>query len=118
MPRTEVLRYAEVIEKKLQENDQEKGSTGWKGCDIGFLLSKLDEEVNELKDIVNGLDKFDEAIRVAKTTDAGLTKQHLDALNDIRNGIVRLLGKEAADVGNICMMISDVCGALKEEGQC
>jgi hypothetical protein len=118
MPRTEVLRYAEAMEQKLQENDEEKGTTGWKGCKMEYLLGNLDEEVQELKDITQGIEIFNRAIRIAKGYDEDLTPEHVKAMESIQGNLTKLLGKESADVGNICMMISDVCGALKEELTC
>jgi hypothetical protein len=114
MQRTEVLRYAEAMEQKLQANDEEKGTTGWKGCTIDFLLSKLDEESDELKDVAKGLAIFEKSILIAQEYDQGITNGDVETLKIIRDGIRRFLGKESADVGNICMMISDVCGALPE----
>jgi hypothetical protein len=114
MPRTQVLRYAEAMEQKLQANDEEKGTTGWKGCKTEYLLGKLDEEVQELKDITQGIEIFNRAIRIAKGYDEDLTPEHVKAMESIQGNLTKLLGKESADVGNICMMISDVCGALPE----
>jgi hypothetical protein len=114
MPRSEVLRYAEAMEQKLQANDEEKGSMGWKDCETEFLLNKLDEEVEELKDIVQGFETFREAIKIARRCDEGIASENVKAMVEIKKGLRKLLGKEAADVGNICMMISDVCGALPE----
>jgi hypothetical protein len=112
MPRAEVLKYAEAMEQKLQVNDEKKGSS-WKTCNSEYLLDKLDEEVQELKDIAQGLEIFKKSIKIAKRFDEELTSEQIEAMESIKGGLVKLLGKESADVGNICMMISDVCGALQ-----
>jgi hypothetical protein len=111
MPRTEVIKYAAAMEEKLQANDEEKG-TSWKKCKPEYLLNKLDEEVQELKEIKQGLEIFTRAIRIAKGYDEDLTPEHVKSMESIQGNLIKLLGKESADVGNICMMISDVCGAL------
>jgi hypothetical protein len=112
--RTEVLRYAEAMEQKLQANDEEKGTTGWKNEGTEYLIGKLNEEVQELKDITQRLEIFKRVIKIAKRFDEGITQEQLNAMKSIESGLVKFLGKESADVGNICMMISDVCGALPE----
>ena len=112
MPRIEVMRYAEAMEQKLLENDEEKGNTGWKKCTPEYLLNKLGEEVQELSDITQGLEIFNRAIRIAKGYDEDLTPEQVKAMESIQGNLVKLLGEESADVGNICMMISDICGAL------
>jgi hypothetical protein len=114
MPRTEVIKYAEAMEEKLQANDEEKG-TSWKKCMPEYLLNKLDEEVQELKEITQGLETFKKAIKIAKRFDEELTQEQIEAMESIKGGLIKLLGKESADVGNICMMISDVCGALPDQ---
>ena len=113
MPRIEVVKYAEAMEQKLQANDEEKG-TSWKNCTQEYLLNKLDEEVHELKEITQGFEIFNRAIRIAKGYDDDLKPEQVETMDQIRDDLRRFLCKEAADVGNICMMISDVCGALPE----
>jgi hypothetical protein len=102
------------MEQKLQQHDEEKGATGWKNSEPEFLLNKLEEEVQELKDVAKGLKIFEKAILIAQEYDEGITNEEVEALKMIRDGIRRFLGKESADVGNICMMISDVYRALLE----
>lgn len=99
--------------QKLQANDEEKGETGWKDCEPEFLLNKFDEEVQELKDIVQGFETFRKAIKIARRYDECLTHGNMLAMEEIKKGLRKVIGKEAADVGNICMMISDIYGALE-----
>lgn len=93
MARTEVLKYAEAMEIELKENEH-KG--GWKECSTGFLIKKLDEETKELVEVV-------ETYRYLKNE----SLMH----GDMPELKARILS-EAADVGNIAMMIADVCKAL------
>lgn len=73
--RQEVKWFAEQMEAQLRRHDDRDG---WKGCEIGWLLKRLHEEIGE----------FEEAL---------WNKEKL---------IVTI--KELADVGNFCMMIADV----------
>lgn len=91
--RKEVIVFVEAIaramEAELKENDY-KGS--WKDCSIGFLLDKLNEEHEELYEIVI---------------------KHVRAPSVQKESMLQEILSEAADVGNIAMMIADVCGALE-----
>lgn len=89
--RKEVVNYATAMESELRENDY-KGS--WKDCDIYYLRKKLEEEVGEL-------------LEAAGT--------YLNCKNQVKNAHEQQrkhILSEAADVGNIAMMIADICGAL------
>jgi hypothetical protein len=87
-----VAAIALAMQYKLNKNRNKDGAgwvrdssgarNGWKGCSVEFLIGKLHEEVGELIEAI--------------------TLQH--GLEAIRN--------EAADVGNLAMMLADVCGAL------
>lgn len=96
MPRTEVNKFAEAMEVELKENDY-KG--GWKECSLDFLINKLEEEVNELKNMAKQYDY----VRHKK-----LLPNYEQAMEHNR----KCLLSEAADVGNIAMMIADIYDAL------
>lgn len=51
--RREVVSFSYQMEKELKENDY-KGH--WRGCSFEYLLSKLDEEVAELKEAMANSD--------------------------------------------------------------
>lgn len=96
MQRTEVLKFAEAMEVELKENDY-KG--GWKNCELSFLVEKLAEETEELIEVSERLKGLE--------CNQFITKEELKGQRE------RILS-EAADVGNIAMMIADICGALQE----
>lgn len=92
----EVLAFAHLMQRKLDANAHKDGQgwdrdgtgkRGWKNCDVSFLRGKLTDEVVEL--IV--------AIREPTNHDN--------------------VAEEAADVGNIAMMLADVCGALSQPAE-
>lgn len=93
-PRSEVKKFAVTMEKELKENDH-KG--GWKNCSLLFLIEKLHEEVKELIDVAWQCEAAQEDI---ESTQDGI---------EFQRAMVR---SEAADVGNIAMMITDICRAL------
>lgn len=86
----EIQKFAEAMQHKIDKNahkdnwpnQNEKGERSWKSCEIDFLLKKLEEEHTELVNAV-------------------VTGEPIE---NIRN--------EAADVGNLAMMIADRLGAL------
>lgn len=82
--------FADVMEKKLREND-DKG--GWDGCGPQFLLGRLMDERDELLIAIEGLGSAPDEERVAY----------------IEKAI-----SEAADVANFAMMIADV---LRQYGE-
>lgn len=96
--RPEVAAFARAMQYKLDKNKHKDGAgwprnadgsrNGWHDCTIEFLAGKLSEEVDELLDEVEKRRLNKEATR-----------------------------NEAADVGNIAMMLADVCGALSTTPQ-
>lgn len=78
--RSEVQQFAHLMESTLRANES-KGT--WKGCDLLWLLERLEEEVSEVK-------------RAITEHEVGL---HIAC--------------EAADVANFAMMIADVSGGLE-----
>ena len=93
--RPEVTTFARCMQHKLDVN-KHKDDAGWKrtpdgsrkgwaGCDMQFLTGKLAEECDELVRAI-----------------------YVDQPNPDE------ICKEAADVGNIAMMIADNCGALRD----
>lgn len=86
--REEVEWFAQEMEKILQANDHKPG---WEGDELGCLYSRLREEAEELR-------------RVLLRDDvSGLTAAALST------DVLRLIIKEAVDVANFAMMISDNC---------
>src|SRR5690606_29272888 len=92
----EVIAFAHLMQHKLNMNAHKDGEgwgrdsggkRGWKSCSPQFLMDKLYEEVLELT----------------------LAIHEGDSAKSIR--------QEAADVGNIAMMLADVCGALSQPAE-
>jgi NTP pyrophosphatase (non-canonical NTP hydrolase) len=96
--RPEVLAFAAAMETELIENSH-KG--GWDGCEPGWLLRRLGQEVGELRRALRAYRRAKDTAERKGIYDAPLTKER-DALRS-----------EAADVGNFAMMIVDVCDALR-----
>ena len=86
-PRPCVEDFALDMELKLRANEH-KG--GWDDCDLEFLLEKLTEEKREL---VVATRKFDDNHYSVNPPNSQLKQKVID---------------EAADVGNIAMMISNI----------
>lgn len=85
-PRPAVAAFASEMEAKLCENDHKGGREEWRTRDPLVLLAYLKIEVAELE---------------------------LELRAPTREP--RLIAREAADVGNIAMMVADACGALAGE---
>ncbi len=85
--RSEVNRFAKLMERKLRANDH-KG--GWERETTAYLSRRLGQELKELRGAV----------------------ARLNGSTDPTPEQVATVGKEAADVANFAMMIADVCGAL------
>lgn len=89
--RPEVMAFARLMEAALQANDHK---SGWDKCDLRWLLAKLMEEVGELAQVIVSMHLSDGNRR--SLTDAG------------NNTAVQIGVREAADVGNLAMMLADV----------
>lgn len=85
--RPEVISFAYAMERRLRQNDLLKGATGWKGDAPGALMQRVWEEAQKLQ--------------------VALVVYPRDTPNYLAS-----IGKEAADVANMAMMVSDVCGVL------
>lgn len=83
--RPAVATFAESMEAKLRENDEEKGPEGWKGVPISRLRELLHQELKEFQDVVDML--LDEECP------------------EVDSVAVLKLVREGADVGNMIMMI-------------
>lgn len=81
--RPAVAAFAAAMEERLKANDH-KG--GWRGCNVGYLLGKLDEEVCELIEALSLPDRLPELVR-----------------------------EEAADVANLALFLADNFGGLMGE---
>ena len=125
--RASVAVFGARMEKKLLDNDH-KG--GWGKCSVAYLLGRLCQEASEL------VQSFD----VSRTNGHGLVgpreafviaAHHLDAAADVLLNTSSMLGTrgrvriahpdtrnddgpadEAADVANLCLMISEVSRRL------
>ena len=81
--------FAERMEEKLREHDEQRGERGWRNehdCDEYFLLDRLEEEVLEIRQAI------------------------------VRGGLTwnpRVVG-ECADVANFAMMIADLANVGTE----
>lgn len=83
-PRPAVVRFAQLMERKLRERDY-KG--GWKNCTLQYLAAGMTHEVVELVDAMDAI-----------LTDDGPTNLHA-------------VIAETVDVANYCMMLADVAQA-------
>lgn len=103
--RPEVQTFAVAMERKLRANDH-KG--GWKNCEGGWLLKRLFEEAEELRDA--WLVHVGECARGTRWVEADAFHGFPDTSSVVLN--------EAADVANFAMMLADVNGCLdvKREG--
>jgi NTP pyrophosphatase (non-canonical NTP hydrolase) len=96
--RPEVQAYARRMEMMLRGHDGDRGQAGWKGDHPDDLFAHLEREVQEL--------------RQATTQCQNLLIWEGDP--DLRWQLARL-GNEAADIGNMAMMVADVLGAWTAE---
>jgi NTP pyrophosphatase (non-canonical NTP hydrolase) len=94
MERDEVTLFARKMEFKLRANDH-KG--GWSECSLLWLIAKLNEEVGELSKLVHQLHSPDGQFRGGDSTEA------------------HQISMEAADVGNLAMMIADQAERILSE---
>jgi len=89
-PRKEVQKFAERMEETLREND-DKG--GWERCSFQYLIQRLREETNELEQEFNSY-----MISLAMPRDLSGARSR---------GQYGEVEKEARDISNFAMMISD-----------
>ena len=52
--RISVKRFAEAMEKKLKKYDDERGEDGWNDERIPWLIERLEDELEELKEAYHG----------------------------------------------------------------
>src|SRR3954470_6359424 len=98
-PRPEVAAYAQRMEAKLRAHDDRPG---WKTTPPAALFSHLLEEVCEL-----GF-----AIGYRPVTLLLLMGDSLRKVPVPTRVTLPMIADEAADVGNMSMMVADACGAL------
>ncbi len=89
--RQEVKWFAEKMEEILLRHDKEKGSDGWKGEDVIWILDRIKDETAELKTSLKKTGFYD-VLYVPNIT-------FVERANII---------KEAVDIANFCMMIADI----------
>lgn len=104
--RDEVQQFATAMERQLEKNDH-KGPTGWKSCEAIELLPKLTEEVKELWWAV---DQYTAHIKIMEAL-IGEKKFAKEEKKLARLG--REVVREAADVGNLAMMVADCTEELE-----
>lgn len=63
--RPEIQKFAEAMENKLRKHDEERGETGWRGEGFAYLLDRLEDEVDELKNIETDIDEKEECVDIA-----------------------------------------------------
>jgi hypothetical protein len=123
--RPEVLAFAQLMERKLQENDHKPG---WKGDSTLALLHRAEDELEELSEVVRGLERQvrweEEGSAHARRYGNGWSRRnpatgkrevgigYEPATGELRDELLAKLPGEAADVANFAMMITDVCGQL------
>lgn len=90
--RDKVIAFARLMETALLANDHKKG---WDECDPRWLLAKLMEEVGELAEVV---------VRMYRSN--GERFHQSDPRID--NMLILMGVREAADVGNVAMMLTDI----------
>lgn len=98
-----VMAFASVMEAKLREHDPTKGSYGWQSDDPLALLARAEEELAELRGV---LQEMESSRRVPSRHHAG------DPEDTSFYAFIQPIREEAADVANMVMMVADVCGAL------
>ncbi len=95
--RSSLRKFAENMEKTLQENDY-KG--GWSDCSLNNLYGMLENELKELRSELENADVFSPSSH----PQGGFTiTGDIDADEEIINNIK----KECCDVANFAMMIFD-----------
>lgn len=77
-PRKAIVIFAQKMEERLLENDEEKGATGWlnEGCTVRYLHDSLTEKLSQARQAMNDCSIYD-------------------------------LDKRCVDIANFAMMISD-----------
>ncbi len=93
--RPEVRWFAELMEQKLKIFDT---SRNWEDIPVGYLFQKLEEELDELKELI----VLDSAVGHSAGVDyiTYSTKKEFS-----REAVI----EEAVDLANFAMMIADVC---------
>lgn len=94
-----VDKFAKQMREKLQENEEKGNDGAWHSSSVESLLDRLKEEVEELEKVIHQRNHLPMNFKNAQALHEEMTKE-----------IVR----EAADVGNMAMMIADVVGGLGE----
>jgi hypothetical protein len=92
LPRDPIIRFARIMETKLRENDSRRD--GWDDCDPIWLFERAEEEMLELKKEIT------------------MYMNH-SSLSPKWLSIKERMQREAADVANFCMMISDNMESLR-----
>lgn len=98
--RPEVLAFALLMEQELRANDHKPG---WKDDRPLDLAWRVREEAQELYNVVWDATRF-----VTPLDAERLAATPRDGLKSLRQRIA----SEAADAGNMAMMVADTCGAL------
>jgi hypothetical protein len=93
LPRDAVVRFSRIMENKLCEKDSIRD--GWDDCDPVWLFERAEQEMRELKSEIT-----------VYMNHSSLSPKWLT--------IAERVQREAADVANFCMMISDNMESLRK----
>jgi hypothetical protein len=93
LPREPILRFSRIMEIKLREHDDRDG---WEDCDPVWLFKRAEGEMKELKKEIT------------------MYMNH-SSLSPKWLSIKERVQREAADVANFCMMVSDNMESLRKE---
>lgn len=91
LPRDPILRFSRIMETKLREHDDRDG---WEDCDLVWLFERAEDEMKELKKEIT------------------MYMNH-SSLSPKWLVIKERVQREAADVANFCMMMSDNMESLR-----
>jgi NTP pyrophosphatase (non-canonical NTP hydrolase) len=89
--RREVKWFAEKMEEILARRDKERGSDGWKGEDVIWILGRIEEETKELE----------EALKKAGFA-------NVEYATNLTFNERTIIIKESVDIANFCMMMADI----------
>jgi hypothetical protein len=124
--RPEVARFAQLMEAKLREHDEEKGKRGWQMANPQHLLQMMCAEMGELAESFMELTAEDQKAKWGPWLGHFLASRSLRAAAIALSEYKPNMGAspaqasegtvgEAVDVANFAMFIVDVIGGLKKK---
>lgn len=99
--RAQVRLFAELMEKKLQEHDKERGELGWRNAEFRHLYGRFAEEIREARREYNRY--------------RNLVRRPVEP--DEEEVAVETLIDELVDVANLSMMLVDLLRPLEENNE-